>query len=326
MSDCRKHYLELTPPSLGDNTATIDRLSKALARGESGRPAAPVGRLDAFARIMRQSDYHLTATICPGPAGPVLVQVEPGDTTAEQPDANLATRVREVPPPFGTGKAWAWPWTWAPPICRPPCMSLADGSGAGPGHPAEPPDLGGGRYPHPHPRRGLSPAGQERSAPHAGGGGRRPGDRRRCAQRAGREPGEVAGLVAAGNTTMTHFFPGPGGADPTAGEPYIPLVNRPCPLLSPGTWASRWPRGRWPGCMPNVGSYFGGRPGGRHRGRRTCTSGRRSGHASGCGHQRRGGAGQPGMAGGLRRGGRSGPGERGGPAGHPGPVRGPSRG
>ena len=123
MSDCRKHYLELTPPSLGDNTATIDRLCKALARGESGWPAAPVGRLDAFARTMRQGDYRLTAILCDGPAGSVLVGVEP----ATPPPNNLTPTWPPVfgrsPPPFGAGKAWAWPWTWAPPICRPLCTS-----------------------------------------------------------------------------------------------------------------------------------------------------------------------------------------------------------
>lgn len=76
-----------------------------------------------------------------------------------------------------------------------------------------------------------------------------------CAQ-AGRDTEEVAGLAAAGNTTMTHFFLGL-DVQSLCREPYIPVVNRPAPFyaadlglkLAPG--AVVW-------CMPNVGSYFGG--------------------------------------------------------------------
>jgi uncharacterized 2Fe-2S/4Fe-4S cluster protein (DUF4445 family) len=78
---------------------------------------------------------------------------------------------------------------------------------------------------------------------------------RMCAD-AGRRPEEVAGLVAAGNTTMTHLFLGL-DVQSIPREPYIPVINRPSPFftaqagleLAPG--AVGW-------CLPSVGSYFGG--------------------------------------------------------------------
>jgi hypothetical protein len=41
MNACRKHFLELAPPSLKDNTASLDRLAKALRRQTGLWPRAP---------------------------------------------------------------------------------------------------------------------------------------------------------------------------------------------------------------------------------------------------------------------------------------------
>lgn len=253
MSDCRKHYLELTPPSLGDNTATIDRLCKALARQEGDWPAAPVGRLDAFARTMRQGDYRLTATLCDASVGPVLVEVEPGDTTAEQPDANLAIRVREVPPAIWGGQGLGVALDVGSTHLQASLHELADGAELAKGTCLNPQtQLGADILTRIH--AAAQPGGQERLHQMlVRAAGEVIADM--CAQ-AGREADEVAGLVAAGNTTMTHFFLGL-DVQSIPREPYIPIVNRPSHFyvqdiglkLSPTAvgWA-----------LPNVGSYFGG--------------------------------------------------------------------
>ena len=253
MSESRKHYLELTPPSLGDNTGTIDRLCKALARKEGAWPAAPVGRLDAFARIMRQGDYRLTATVCPGPVGPVLVQVEPGDTTAEPPKAELVSRASEVPPALWGGQGLGVALDVGSTHLQASLHDLADGS-----------QLAKGTCLNPQTQVGADILTRIHAAAQPGGGQRlhlmlvdaaAKVIAGMCAQ-AGRKVDEVAGLVAAGNTTMTHFFLGL-DVQSIPREPYIPLVNRPSPFyaqdiglkLAPATvgWA-----------LPNVGSYFGG--------------------------------------------------------------------
>ena len=137
-----------------------------------------------------------------------------------------------------------------------------------------------------------------------------------CAQ-AGREVNEVAGLVAAGNTTMTHFFLGL-DVQSIPREPYIPLVNRPSPFYAQDIGLKLAPTTvGW--MLPNVGSYFGGD---LVAGIVAADLHQREDPALlvGRGNQRRGGVGQPRLAGGLRRGRRSGPGERCGQDGHSGPA------
>lgn len=70
------------------------------------------------------------------------------------------------------------------------------------------------------------------------------------------EPDRIAGTAVAGNTTMTHLFL---GLDPywICREPYIPAINRPVVIK-----ARELELGINPGApvlvFPNVGSYFGG--------------------------------------------------------------------
>lgn len=253
MSESRKYFLELTPPSLGDNTATIDRLCKALARREKTRPVVPVGRLDAFARIMRESDYHLTATVCTGPAGPVLVDVEPGDATAASPTSELAARVQEVPAELWGREGLGVALDVGSTHLQASLHDLADGA-----------ELARGTCLNPQTQVGADVLTRIHAAAQPGGqeclhqmlvaaAGEVIAEM--CAQ-AGRGVEEVAGMVAAGNTTMTHFFLGL-DVQSIPREPYIPVVNRPSPFftsdiglaLAPATvgWA-----------LPNVGSYFGG--------------------------------------------------------------------
>jgi hypothetical protein len=92
-----KHHCPLNPPSLQDNTATIDRLAKHLRREVGARPQTPVGLLNQFARIIRSARHDITATLAVTPAGPVLVAVEPGDTRAIPPRPEWGERVRLLP-------------------------------------------------------------------------------------------------------------------------------------------------------------------------------------------------------------------------------------
>ncbi|MBU4276106.1 MAG: DUF4445 domain-containing protein [Proteobacteria bacterium] len=253
MSDCRKYFLELTPPSLGDNTATIDRLDKALSRKESGWPAAPVGRLDGFAQVMRQAGYKVTATICTGPAGPVLVEVEPGDATTQAPGEELAARAQEVPPELWGREGLGVALDVGSTHLQATLHELADGSELAKGTCLNPQtQLGADILTRIH--AAAQPGGQQRlhrMLVEAAAGVIAD----MCAQ-AGRDVSEVAGLVAAGNTTMTHFFLGL-DVQSIPREPYIPLVNRPSPFYTRDVGLELGPATvGW--MLPNVGSYFGG--------------------------------------------------------------------
>ncbi|MBU1274420.1 MAG: DUF4445 domain-containing protein [Proteobacteria bacterium] len=253
MNDCRKYFLELTPPSLGDNTATMDRLCKALSRQEGLWPAAPVGRLDGFAQVMRQAGYKVTATVCTGPAGPVLVEVEPGDAAAASPGPELASRAREVPGALWGSEGLGVALDVGSTHLQASLHDLAGGK-----------ELARGTCLNPQTQVGADILTRIHAAAQPGGQQRlhsmlvqAAGEviAGMCAQ-AGRRVEEVTGMVAAGNTTMTHFFLGL-DVQSIPREPYIPVVNRPSPFyaqdigldLAPGAVA-------W--ALPNVGSYFGG--------------------------------------------------------------------
>ena len=78
----------------------------------------------------------------------------------------------------------------------------------------------------------------------------------RVAKEQGIETEAIVGLSAAGNTTMTHLFL---GLDPywICREPYIPVVNKPGIFTASDLGIAIHPRA--PVLMaPNVGSYFGG--------------------------------------------------------------------
>ncbi len=253
MSDCAKYFMELTPPSLGDNTATMDRLSKALARELGVWPAAPVGRLNDFAAVIRNSGYKLTATVCPGGAGPVLLAVEAGDTTNAAVDESLAARAAEVPPALWGREGLGVALDVGSTHLQATLHDLADGTELAKGTRLNPQaEVGADVLTRIH--AAAQPGGLERL--HAMLIDAAQGVIEDMCARAKRQPFEVVGLVAAGNTTMTHFFLGL-EVQSIPREPYIPLVNRPSPfyakdvglVLASNTVA-------W--ALPNVGSYFGG--------------------------------------------------------------------
>ncbi|MCF8033282.1 MAG: ASKHA domain-containing protein [Desulfarculaceae bacterium] len=253
MSNCAKYFVELTPPSLGDNTGTIDRLAKALAKKLDAWPAAPVKRLDRFASVIRESNHAVTATVCPGPSGPVLVEVEAGDTASGAMDPALAKRVAEVPPALWGNSGLGVALDVGSTHLQATLHDLADGSELAKGTRLNPQaELGADVLTRIH--AAAQPGGQERL--HAMLVEAAQGVIEDMCFRARRQPYEVTGLVAAGNTTMTHFFLGL-DVQSIPREPYIPLVNRPSPFFARDVGLSLDPEAvAW--ALPNVGSYFGG--------------------------------------------------------------------
>ncbi len=253
MTGCSKRFVQLSPPSLQDNTASLDRLAKALRRSAGVWPLAPLGRLGRFAQTLKESGWQVTATLAEGPAGAVLVEVETGDSSAQAPDPSLAARVGELPaglwPQEGLGVALDIGSTHL----QASLHDLADGR-----------ELAQGTCLNPQTQVGADILTRIHAAAAPGGlkrlqemlikasAGLVDG---MCA-RAGRPTAEVAGMAAAGNTTMTHFFLGL-DVQPLCREPYIPLVNRPAPFFAADLGLA-WAPGAVGWLMPNVGSYFGG--------------------------------------------------------------------
>ncbi len=253
MPESQKLHLSLTPPSLKNNTATIDRLSKAVRAATGQWPYVAVGRLWPFARAIREAGYDVTATITQGRMGPVIVAVEPGDTGASAVTPEAAALAAEVPAGLWGGQGLGVALDIGSTHLQATLHDLASGAELAKGTKMNPQaEIGSDILTRIH--AAATPQGAEnlhRMLVDAAGkviGGM-------CA-RAGRQPSEVMGMVAAGNTTMTHFFLGL-DTQSICREPYIPVVNRPAPFfavdigLALGQGCVVW-------CMPNVGSYFGG--------------------------------------------------------------------
>ncbi len=251
--DLEKRYLELAPPSLADNTAEIDRLAKAWRRLTGQWPAAPLGRVMDYARTLRAAGYRVTATVATGEQGAVLVDLEPGDTTNRPPDPALAERAAELPagpwPQDGLGVALDIGSTHL----QAALLELSDGH-----------RLARATRLNPQTEVGADILTRIHAAASPQGSARLHDMLRRavvevvgelCAA-AGRRPAEVVAVVAAGNTTMTHFFLGLDTGS-ICREPYIPIVNRPAAFFARDLELGLHPRAVvW--ALPNVGSYFGG--------------------------------------------------------------------
>ncbi len=73
----QKRYLELSPPCLADQTSDLDRILAAI---DDLDLRVDLHALQAVRRVLRQSDYRVTAVV----VDDLLVDVEAGDTTAER--------------------------------------------------------------------------------------------------------------------------------------------------------------------------------------------------------------------------------------------------
>jgi uncharacterized 2Fe-2S/4Fe-4S cluster protein (DUF4445 family) len=73
----QKRYLELTEPTLEDQTSDLERV---LAAMDDVEPRVPLELVRALGRTLRASDWKVTAVL----VDDVLVDVEPGDTTSRR--------------------------------------------------------------------------------------------------------------------------------------------------------------------------------------------------------------------------------------------------
>jgi len=79
-----KRYVELTPPTLKDNVSDLTRLTTALARQHGVEGISTDFRvIRKLSRLLRESDWKVTATLVLTKKGYKLVNVEPGDNTRQ---------------------------------------------------------------------------------------------------------------------------------------------------------------------------------------------------------------------------------------------------
>ncbi|MFZ5584489.1 MAG: ASKHA domain-containing protein [Thermodesulfobacteriota bacterium] len=248
-----KHYCQLSPPSLKDNTATIDRLAKHLRRAAGGWPIAPLPLVAEFAAVIRAAGHRVTATLAQAPSGPVLVAVEPGDASAQPPDPAWAGRAALAPAALWGAEGLGVALDIGSTHLQASLHDLADGR-----------ELARGARLNPQTEVGADILTRIHAAAAPEGLGRlqamlveaAQGLIGEMCQSAGRSPSEVVGLVAAGNTTMTHFCLGL-DVQSLCREPYIPVVNRPAPFFAADIGLALAPAAvAW--LLPNVGAYFGG--------------------------------------------------------------------
>ena len=73
----QKRYLELTEPTLEDQTSDLERVLQAM---EDVEPRVPLDVVRAMGHTLRESNWQVTAVL----VDDVLVDIEPGDTTARR--------------------------------------------------------------------------------------------------------------------------------------------------------------------------------------------------------------------------------------------------
>jgi uncharacterized 2Fe-2S/4Fe-4S cluster protein (DUF4445 family) len=78
-----KYYIEMTPPTLEDPSPDLTRLLWSIEK--QGGPAvrkifAPLDILRSLPRLLRDSEWKVTATVAIVPGGYRLINVEKGDT------------------------------------------------------------------------------------------------------------------------------------------------------------------------------------------------------------------------------------------------------
>src|SRR6266403_2099226 len=73
----QKRYLELTEPTLEDQTSDLERVLQAM---DDVEPRVPLEVVRAMGHTLRESNWQVTAVL----VDDVLVDIEPGDTTARR--------------------------------------------------------------------------------------------------------------------------------------------------------------------------------------------------------------------------------------------------
>jgi uncharacterized 2Fe-2S/4Fe-4S cluster protein (DUF4445 family) len=229
----RKIFLKLSPPSLKDNTAEIDRLKKQIKiLLGSDALALLFGQITDWVSILRASAYQVTATVALTEPLPAVIELEAGDTTK---------RIYGLAVDLGTTRLAYQLWDLAR------GELLAERSGENPQIRFGADILTRIHYAD-HPDRlkelqlcvvsEINDVLAELLRDH-----------HLSAQ-------EVYALTLAGNTTMTHLFLGLNPAS-ICREPYIPILNTIEPLTASELGLKIHPRAVVY-IFPNVGSYLGG--------------------------------------------------------------------
>ncbi len=227
-----KRFVLLEPPSLADNTADVDRLLKGLKTAHGLEPVrVGLGLVSSVSRILRDSDWRVTAIMGNGPQGWELLGLEKDDTSSKQfglavdlGTTTIVTRLLDLRTGQNLGEtALTNPQTEIGPdiLTR---IQAAKGEGL-------------------DRLQGLALECINRAA-------------QNLAAKAGMDQKEIIGLAVAGNTTMTHLLL---GLDPShiCREPYIPVINRPDPFPAKELGLAVHPKAPV-FVFPNIGSYFGG--------------------------------------------------------------------
>lgn len=78
-----KRYMELPPPTVGDNICDLMRIHRGLGLG-MGEMRGDLALIRSIGRTLREADWKVTATVSLGPEPHRLIKLEPGDTTDQQ--------------------------------------------------------------------------------------------------------------------------------------------------------------------------------------------------------------------------------------------------
>ena len=224
---------EITPPSLKDNTADVDRLLKGIRKGLQGEKVSidfPLVR--TLPRILRMHDYRVTAILFQNQAAWHLIDILP---------LQNGPSVDGVAVDLGTSTV----------VIRLIDLLTHETKDEISFH-------------NPQIAIGEDILTRIHSAAKEGGleklqsilVSRLNEEIERLARENGISASSIVGMSAAGNTTMTHLFL---GLDPywICREPYIPVINRPEIIKSSELGLAINP-GAPVLVFPNVGSYFGG--------------------------------------------------------------------
>jgi uncharacterized 2Fe-2S/4Fe-4S cluster protein (DUF4445 family) len=229
----KKVFLEISPPSLKDNTAEIDRLKRQIkSELKIESLTCPLTEVDRWVSIMRSSEYRVTATVTMAPPFNALIELEPGDSVHR----NFGLAVD-----LGTTRMAYQLWDLNRGTLRDETSSENPQTRFGPDiltriHWAEDPDR----------RKALQTCVINEI-------------NRRVAQWENTgliAPQEIRAMTLAGNTTMTHLFLGLNPAS-ICREPYIPILNAIDFLSAQDLGLNLHPRAVIY-IFPNVGSYLGG--------------------------------------------------------------------
>lgn len=229
----QKLFLNISPPSLKDNTAEMDRLKRQIKNDTGIEPlSVPFDQISAWVSVLRTADYRVTATVAMTPPLFSILNLEPGDTRS---------RCFGFSVDLGTTRMAYQLWDLSQRILLEEITSENPQSSMGADiltriQRAENPDN----------LRGLQDCVVAEINQNL----------ERLGRKRGISPQEVMALTLAGNTTMTHLFLGLNPAS-ICREPYIPILNS-VDFLSPVALGLKLHPRALIYIFPNIGSYLGG--------------------------------------------------------------------